>query len=91
MRLTKSAIDRVRYEKADGKQDVRWDDSLSGFGLRIYPSGKKSFVVFYRHEGRQHLMTIGKYGLFTADEARKKAKKYLANADEKNPLRERQR
>jgi hypothetical protein len=39
-------------------------------GVRIYPTGKKAFVLFYRASGRQRLMTLGDYGRYTVDEAR---------------------
>ena len=52
MRQTKKAIDSFQYE-GDGKsRDVRWDSSLPGFGVRIYPTGQKSFVLSYRFKGR---------------------------------------
>lgn len=77
MKLTKSVIDRARYS-GDGKsRDVRWDDELSGFGVRIYPSGKKSFVLSYRAAGRKRLMVVGAYGVKTLDQARKDARAHL--------------
>ena len=49
-------------EEGDGvSRDVRWDASLPGFGVRIYPSGKKTFVLSYREAGRKRLMTLGAY------------------------------
>jgi hypothetical protein len=48
MKLTKRAIEAFRYE-GDGKsRDVRWDAALPGFGLRIYPTERKAFVMGYR-------------------------------------------
>ena len=76
MKLTKRAIDSFQFKKGKA-QDIRWDSSLPSFGLRIYPSGKKSFVLFYRHNGRAHMVVVGKYGVFTIDQARKKAKEML--------------
>jgi hypothetical protein len=31
----------------------------SGFGVRVTKAGQKSFVLFYRRGGRQHLQTVG--------------------------------
>ena len=77
MNLTKRSIDSFRYE-GDGKsRDVRWDNSVSGFGLRIYPSGRKAFVLSYRVNGRKRIHTIGAYGVFTLNKAREKAGKLL--------------
>jgi hypothetical protein len=39
-------------------------------GLRIYPSGKKSFVYSYRAGGRKRLLTLGAFGKLTLDMAR---------------------
>ena len=78
MRITKTAVDRLIYEKANNKQDIRWDDKLSGFGIRVYPSGKKSFVLAYRRMNRKHIMSIGIFGNITADEARTQAKTLIA-------------
>ena len=73
MRLTKSKIDALKYAGKDGSRDVRWDDAMPGFGLRINPSGRKTFVLSYRVHGRKRLMTLGDYGTLTLEQARKKA------------------
>jgi integrase len=79
MKLDKRVIDAARYERESGAHYL-WDTATTGFGLRIYPSGKKSFVVTYRVRGRQRFMTVGPYGVFTLHEARKEAKRLLALA-----------
>ena len=78
MKLTKRAIDTATYEGPAPRRDIRWDDTLSGFGLRIYPTGKKAFVLSYRSGGRKRLLTIGQYGPITLAEATNRAKKTLA-------------
>src|SRR3569832_2344227 len=67
MKLTKRAIDAMQYEGDGTSRDVRWDDELRGFGVRVYPSGQKAFVLSYRAQGRKRLMTIGAYGVQTVD------------------------
>jgi hypothetical protein len=70
---------------------VIWDD-LSGFGLRIYPTEKKAFILSYRHNGRKWLITIGQYGVLTLDQARREAKKYMVDLIQKNdPLEAREK
>ncbi|WP_162488450.1 Arm DNA-binding domain-containing protein [Azospirillum lipoferum] len=50
-KLTKRVIDGI---KPDTKETVVWDDELSGFGLRIKPSGRKTYVVQYRGTEKIH-------------------------------------
>ena len=71
-KLTKRSIDAFRH--GDG-WDVRWDDEIPGFGVRIYPSGKKSFVLSYRNARRKkRLLVLGRYGAdLTLDQARTRA------------------
>ena len=40
---------------------VYWDGDVPGFGLRIFPSGSKSFILQYRFKGREFKKTIGKW------------------------------
>ncbi len=59
-KLTKRLIDSFLYR---GGWDVRWDDDIPGFGVRLYPSGKLSFVLSYRNGRRKkRLLVLGRYG-----------------------------
>ncbi len=79
MKLTKVVCDKAVYEGKGGKgfYAVR-DDSVKGFGLRITPSGTKSFIITYRIGGRLRIHTLGRYGVLTVDEARRLARQRLA-------------
>ncbi len=90
MKLTKTRIDGFTYA-GDGKsRDVRWDDAISGLGLRINPSGRKSFVLSFRSNGQKRLMTLGQYGPLTLDKARDAALQRKADLIEgKDPLEQR--
>ena len=78
LKLTKSNIDRVA--KPGGKSDsLHWDAEPKGFGLRVTPNGKATFIVQGRVEGsgKEARITIGPYGVFTADQARGVAREHL--------------
>ena len=86
-KLTKRLIETLEYGAADGKKDIRWDSEISGFGIRLYPSGKKSFVLSYRQHGTKRHFTIGQYGNITLEQARELARKKFGEvADGKDPL-----
>ncbi|MBL8660512.1 MAG: DUF4102 domain-containing protein, partial [Rhodospirillales bacterium] len=90
MKLSKSQIDGFSYA-GDGKsRDVRWDDKVAGLGLRIYPSGRKAFVLSYRVGGTKRLMVLGDYGALTLEMARKKAQQERAKVyDGQDPVQQR--
>ena len=75
-RLTDARIRSLRPKQ------VRYEvwDTEPGFGLRIAPSGRKSFIYLYRFEGRPRRFTLGVYPrmpLADAREALAKAAKLL--------------
>ncbi|HVT57844.1 MAG TPA: site-specific integrase [Thermoanaerobaculia bacterium] len=78
-KLTKRTIDAL----ATPARDLTvFDRDLPGFGLRLKPSGSRSFLVQYRNRGgRTRRLTLGPYGRLTAEEARAMAKKLLAAVD----------
>lgn len=90
MRLTKSQIDGFSYA-GDGKsRDVRWDEKVPGLGVRIYPSGRKAFVLSYRAHGAKRLLTLGDYGTLTLETARKRAQQERAHIlDGHDPVQQR--
>lgn len=93
MRLTKTVADAAQYpEDQDDAPEILWDDDVAGFGLRVYPSGKKSFVFDYRMAGRKRRLTLGQYGSMTMQQARKRARKAKVQvADGIDPREERRR
>jgi len=79
MKLTKRAIDAA---KPDGTDRVLWDEDLRGFGLRIKPSGLKSFVIQFRNrQGQSRRLTVGQYGRLTPEEARREARQLLSDVE----------
>jgi|SRR5579862_93879 len=47
-----------------------------GFGVRVYPSGKKTFVLSYRASGRKRLLTLGDFPALSFDKAQDMAASY---------------
>ena len=69
-KITKKFVDSLTVEK----EKVFYDDTLKGFGIRVWPTGRKIFFLMFRTEGgRQRRLTIGPFGALTVDEARGKA------------------
>jgi integrase len=76
--ISKRALDKLRRPSRDM---VLWDSKLAGFGVRLSPDGRVSFVTQYRNsQGRSRRITIGAYGTFTPDQARKQAERLLGEA-----------
>ena len=79
LRLSKRNIDQLQSSAA---RLIYWDDELAGFGLRVEPSGNKTFFVRYRPGGGRNapkrFLTIGRYGKLTPDQARTEARKVLS-------------
>jgi integrase len=81
-------VDAAEFREKDY---VIWDDDLPGFGLRVFASGKCSYVIQYRSAGRSRRYTIGLHGVWTPELARKEAKVQLGKvAQGDNPAEERQ-
>ena len=76
--LTRRAVDAL--EPAD-KPWIAWDDRLTGFGVRVQPSGIKSFIVSYRPGGGRKApnkrVVLGRHGKIAPERARQMAQQVL--------------
>jgi Arm DNA-binding domain len=61
------------------RMDV-WDTMLQCFGLRVSPTGRKTWFVIVRLHGRQKRVTIGTYPAVSLAEARTEARKIIRDA-----------
>lgn len=93
--LTYSKTPKINNKtgKTEYPRDISWLGNPSGFGIRIFPSGKKSFVYQYRNKhGQRRLIDVGAYGDVTLEEARKAAHKMAYGVmDGQDPLEEKQK
>ncbi len=62
-----------------GKRVIEyWDSELPGFGLRVHPSGRRTWFVMFRQRGKQRRVSLGTSRQITAIEARRMARDKLA-------------
>ena len=74
-KLIKGYVDRI---KPGPKDEFHWDTGVKGFGVRVTPKGKITFVVQGRiGSAKEARITIGPYGVFTVDQARDEAREHL--------------
>lgn len=77
-KITKRIVDALP-SRPDADAFV-WDTELRGFGIRLKPSGSRSFLIQYRNaEGRTRRLVIGKVGTLAPEEARGVARDKLAS------------
>lgn len=77
-KLTKTIVEALELP-VNPSGTVHWDTHLTGFGVRVYPSGAKKFVLKYRTRGgRQRWLNLGAFGPLTVERARELAKLEMA-------------
>lgn len=85
-KLTKRSVDALE-PKAEGY--FVWDSEIKGFGVRVMPSGSKTYQIQYRKGGRTRRGSLGRHGNITAEIARAKAKELMGEVSKgENPVEE---
>lgn len=85
-KLTKRSVEALE-PKAESY--FVWDSEIKGFGVRVMPSGVKTYQIQYRKGGRTRRASLGRHGNVTADIARAKAKELMGEvAKGENPVEE---
>ena len=72
--LSNRAVAKLTVEK----DTVFWDRDLTGFGVRVYPTGSKVYVAQARGPEGPKRVAVGRHGVINADEARKRAAHIIA-------------
>lgn len=89
-RLTKRSLDAATPPPTG--QAFLWDGELKGFGVRLMPSGRRTFVLQYRTgDGRSRRIKLGVYGIMTVEQARRDARIKLGEVAKGNDPREESR
>lgn len=76
--MPKLTIRNIQNIKAGACDVFTWDDELRGFGVRVKPSGRGTFVVQYRNQYKAtRRMTLGSVDVLKPEEARRLARAIL--------------
>lgn len=87
-KITKRYVESLK-PLAD-KEALYWDSEIKGFGVRVFPTGRRTYFVQYRNEfDRTRRKKIGVHGSITTEQAREEAKQLLgqvASGDDPSTL-----
>jgi integrase len=78
-KITKRLVEAAEVREKDY---IIFDGEIPGFGIRVLPSGKRSYLVQYRAGRKFRRMSLGLHGILTAEKARAKAINVLAQVGE---------
>lgn len=94
-RISKRSVDALQE---GSKDQLLWDNEVTGFGVKVTPRGGRTYVLQYRMGGRgfkTRRVTIGRHGNWTPEEARAQARRLRqmvdVGVDPREVERERQR
>jgi integrase len=83
-KLTQAFVDHVQPENIE---IVYWDEALTGFGLKITPTGKVSYILQTRIAGKEYKRSLYKADIVKLNDARNRARALLGKiADGENPF-----
>ena len=75
-RLSKRAVEAAEIRASEY---VLWDGDIPGFGVRIMPSGRRTYLVQYRVGTRSRKLALGPHGVLTSEQARARAMQTLGD------------
>jgi integrase len=89
IKMTDQAL--AKQKPKDDRYEV-WDTLVSNLMVTVFPSGKKTWSVRYRTDGKRVKMKLGYYPSLGLSDARRKAKDVLVSvADGENPAYDKRR
>ena len=83
-RLTEEFISSLEYPQQLGHPKQRYivhDIALPGFGVRVYPNGRKTYVMRYSINGQRMLIKMAECDYTALDDARRMARKLRDDID----------
>jgi integrase len=83
---------RIRTLKAEGQRVELMDGAVPGLGIRVSPTGRKSWFLRYGPREARRRIVLGPYPALTLDAARNKARELVAGVKikDRDPMAERQ-
>ena len=70
----------ARFKGEPGKESCLWDTEVKGFGLRVQPSGRRSYIYKFRTpDGRRRNRKLGDETALTAEAARRAVTVWVTN------------
>ena len=91
MKIKMSDQALAKQKPKDDRYEV-WDTLVSNLMVTVFPSGKKTWSVRYRSDGKRVKMKLGDYPNLALSDARRKAKDVLVSvADGENPAYEKRK
>ena len=72
--LSNRAVNAMTVEK----DTVYWDRRLTGFGVRVYPTGGRVYIAHARGPEGPKRIKVGRHGVLNCDEARQRAALIIA-------------
>ena len=84
MRLTDAAIARLRPRE---REYTVWDTRTPGLGVRVRPSGGRSFMLLRKTDGRSTRLSLGSVASRSVDDARRQCHALMARPDSEHPTK----
>ena len=78
-KLTKRLVDAAEKQE---REYFLWDDEIPGFALRVFPTGRRTYVVQYRAGRRARRISLGPATVIPCEKARTRALGIVAAAKE---------
>ncbi len=79
VKITNPALRAMLPSPEPGKQILYWDSDLAGFGVRIAPGGKMTYIVQRDVKGKTRRISLGPLAPFPLSDARNLAQEEIGN------------